>query len=196
VVKLVRSGQMLPWLGNNFGAIAGMVYTFRHPCAVIASQLDYKYGQAWRDNPTPALSPQLEDVLPGQVVNGIRKTLNGEGSVVESLAVQWCLDNYLPLVQGIPFSNAVRTTYENLLMDREQEMGKIAGALKLDLDVHGASPSKPSHSVSKDLLKPTAQLEKWKSKLDGSQVDAILRIVNLFGITLYDRSCLPTYDLI
>ena len=41
VVKLIRAGRMLPWFSKRF-PVRTIVSIFRHPCAVVASQMNYQ----------------------------------------------------------------------------------------------------------------------------------------------------------
>lgn len=192
VVKMVRAGQLWPWLTARFKDCAGLVYIVRHPCAVIASQLRYKHGGGWSTKRVPSVDGVVADALPTNVLRRVKHTTAKASSVVEALAVQWCLDNYLPLAAGSASGNRIVITYEDLLLNPEQEMMRIINAIGHDNQKVRPGPiNEPSHSVSEDLRSPTRQISKWKKQFTPDEVDAIMGIVEAFGLNLYTHDVRP-----
>jgi len=193
LVKLVRASRMLPWLSRQF-PVRAIVSVFRHPCAVVASQMNYK--PEWR-NAKPPVASELRatygQTLPDEIVSRFQSTLAGVESTVERLAALWCLDTYMAL-QGPMHGNWIVTTYEELLGDTEAELKRILQILGEPLtEGMRAHFREPSNSAARDLATndEKKQLSKWRSRLTEEQVDAILRIVGDFGLEIYDDALRP-----
>src|SRR6185312_3597014 len=55
VIKDVNSNMLLPWITSNFPIRP--IYVVRHPCAVIASQLEYGHCEYVKRNPNMEIFP-------------------------------------------------------------------------------------------------------------------------------------------
>ncbi len=192
IVKTVRIGRLLPWLRRCFSNIGGIVYSFRHPCAVVASQLNYEGGSVWGNRKVADLDLELLELLPDEISRKLKVAVANASSTVEALAVQWCLDNYFPLNQGFDPCHVTLTTYEELLLN-PNEFHRITQILGWDRRHSrvALSTKDPSHSASDDLRDPYAQISKWREKLTTSQIDAILQVVEAFGVHLYTEDVEP-----
>jgi hypothetical protein len=195
IVKTVRSGQLVSWLGEHFNHVRGLVYTLRHPCAVVASQLHYEHGE-WRNRSTSSASVPFLERLPRCKADSIRVALEQVDTIEEVLAIQWCVDNYLAVEKGISPFRGTFTTYEELLLNPKSELERILGTLGYKEEGSEDVYDKPSHSASKDLHDPRKQLSKWRNKLNANQIDRILNAVDAFGIKVYTDSLTPHLDMI
>ncbi|MCS4086121.1 hypothetical protein GGQ10_000920 [Salinibacter ruber] len=199
VVKFVRANRMLHWIYNRF-PIREIVLVLRHPCAVVASQLDYKHD-AWRR----ATPPEIDELqteyggrIPDRILRRFKSTLANVESTAGHLAAVWCLDIYFPLHEQEVFPGLI-TTYERLLTREEEELKRIFQSLGEPVPRRALQLfEKASGSASSDLVvKGTRrQLSKWKTKLDARQIDEILSTVEAFGLDFYTDALEPDYSRI
>lgn len=193
LVKLIRAGRMLPWVTQRF-PVRAVVSTFRHPCAVVASQLNF----GWEVHHLPE-SGRLQQTL-GQFPDAIENRYGGILAEIDTpaglLAAVWCIDTYLTLRQPV-YRPWIVTTYEDLLERREAEMNRIFDALDAPVpEGLRAQFDEPSHSAADDLSvgETEKQLTKWRDRLDNGQIDTVLRIVEKFGLDLYTNAPRPNHD--
>jgi len=196
VVKLIRAGRMLPWFSARF-PVRALVSIFRHPCAVVSSQMGYQSG--WR-NATP---PKKEEIrtgflgtLPNVILERFGDILSNIDTTAGYLAAVWSLDTYMTL-RGPIHSSWIVTTYENMVQNAEAEMRSILGAIGEPIPANlKKRVDEPSNSAADDLKTEDvdAQLTKWKQNLSSNQIDAILRVVDAFPIDFYTESPLPDQD--
>ncbi len=193
VVKMVRVNRMLSWLSSRF-PVRAIISIFRHPCAVVASQMGYQAN--WRD----ATPPDKENIktgffgtLPDPVLDRFGDTLSEISTTAGYLAAIWSLDTYLAL-RGPMRGPWIVTTYENLVQDTEGEMQSILDSIgePMPADMRQRF-GQPSNSAAEDLRTEDVdvQLTKWKRNLSKAQIDAVLRVVRAFPINFYTESPLP-----
>ena len=193
IVKLIRAGRMLPWVTKRF-PVRALVSTFRHPCAVVASQLNYGWSVSRYPEPT-----DLQETL-GQFPNEIERMFGSVLANIDSpagvLAAVWCIDTYMTLHQPV-YRPWIVTTYEDLLERRTTEVHRILDALgepvPQGLD---AQLNEPSHSAADDLTVDDIerQLSKWQQRLDADQIDTVLSLVDTFGLTVYTEERRPNHQ--
>lgn len=172
VVKFVRANRLLPWIVSHF-SIPEPLLLMRHPCAVVASQLNYGWSSA--DAPQ-----RPEFVGEGSAIARVLSELEG---VEEFLAASWALDQMPALgVPGVPPWKIV--TYEELTLHPEATIAAIAGHWDVPIKLKEAlvALDRPSSVVSSGGVSGMAG---WKSTLSTEQIDRILRTVRSLGITLY-----------
>lgn len=199
VVKLIRASRMLAWVSERF-PVRALVSIFRHPCAVVASRINYR--AAWRESEPPEEEnlqgefggeTELGGRIPEEVLRPFRSTLSGITTTAGRLAAGWCLDNYMAL-QGPIRGPWIVTTYEALLEDPEAEMTRVLRDLGEPMPEEVRRQfDKPSQSAAGDLKTRDAeqQLAKWRRNLSDEQIDAILRVVHGFGLDFYNSSLRP-----
>ncbi|MFW6041320.1 MAG: sulfotransferase domain-containing protein [Thermoplasmatota archaeon] len=202
IIKFVRANRLLPWIVDEFQDIK-TILVIRHPCAVINSQLKTNivgYGsfEGVAENGIPTKKELKEEIkgidsIDDSAIDIIEDITQKE----EILAVVWCLDNKIPLVNG-PKPNVI-LTYENLLVKRYEELQKLLSRLDIKFDsLEHFDLDQPSQKTQKEdvdkVKKIDQQLAKWKNNLSKEQIDNILRIVDFFDINLYDEGLTPLED--
>ena len=188
LVKFVNANMMLPWLMEEF-PVSG-VLMIRHPCGVVASQLNHgAWDHVTKENMTipaglferhPHLSEVFDDI----------------DSHEEVLAFEWALQTYIPLnVPGPP--PWFLTTYEDLVVNGPSTIEEIFEYLGRGVPEAAFDQlSTPSATASSHLKesKGPEQLRTWRERLSTEQIDRILRVVHNVGIKCYDNSLLPKRD--
>lgn len=167
-----------------------IVLFLRHPCAVVASQLDYP---AWRDF-------HWEDA---EVQNAIRPLLEDHPAWApvwsdvctpeEALAFIWGARTLLPLSHSSTSEWCIET-YENLLVNSTDTVRSIFDYLgePLPNGVH-EQLREQSASVAEEgtPLQAKEQLRKWKRRLTPEQVGRILTVTRRMGCDFYSEDVYP-----
>jgi hypothetical protein len=186
LVKFVTANMMLPWLTDLFPI--RIIWMIRHPCAVVASQMEHgSWSHISKKNKTAPVEvfeqyPRLEKLY---------KKLD---KLEELLAFEWALQTYVPLMNYR--ESWFFTTYEYLLTEGNREVNRLFNYLdeplphKIDIQFRKAS-STASQEYSKN---PKDQLTKWQNKLTTKQVNSILQITHEVGVTCYTDEIYPQYD--
>jgi hypothetical protein len=193
VVKLIRAGRMLPWFSARF-PVRALVSIFRHPCAVVASQMGYQTG--WRN----AKPPKKEEIrtgffgtLPDTILERFGDVLSDVDTTASYLAAVWSLDTHMTLRGPIRGSWFV-TTYEEMVQNAEVELRSILDGIDEAVPTNLMKRvDEPSNSAAEDLKTEDidAQLTKWERNLSNTQIDSILRVVDAFAIDFYTQDPLP-----
>ncbi len=180
IVKFVRANRLLPWMCSRF-SFAGSLLLVRHPCAVVASQLNYGW-ETVSDVEAPAY---LRTSARGMEV------LERLSTVEERLAAIWAFDQMPPLAAASRPWKIV--TYEELLLRPEQTVTSIADHWDVPIAMQKALSAleKPSSVVSASGVKGIAG---WKKQLSGDQIDRILTTIADLGLAFYSRDDEADYD--
>lgn len=188
IIKFCRANRLLPWLTKQF-AFKKTIHLLRHPCAVVASQM--RFG-AWND--VDAYFTE-EELKPDGFIENYYSILKPIHTKEEKLAAIWCLDNIIPLTQN-HHARWVSITYENLLLYPEKIFERIELPFTEAIQQKFYKPSTTTKNGSPVSTKESAvkQLAYWKQTLTEPQINAILNVVQKFGITIYNTEVYPTVD--
>lgn len=183
IIKFVRANRLLPWICQKF-EVPAPILLLRHPCAVVASQLN----AGWKNVSRPA-PPQYLDKYP--VFQAALSQAKGDE---ECLAALWALDQLPPLVHPKPHPWMV-VTYEELLLRPEATLLRILKKWDLEVDIDDALSriKKPSSVVTRSGI---SGIKGWKNNLTEQQVSRVLSIVNAFGFTFYSKNDEADYDVL
>jgi sulfotransferase family protein len=188
LVKEIRANLALKWLRDSFPGIP-ILFIIRHPCAVVLSRMELDWATDRDIEPFLSQPELIEDHLVPYV-----DLIRGATSSEEKHAVIWSVSNLVPLKQLT--SNEWKVVYyESLCTNPEGELSGIFEALGHPLTRRPvqrlAQPSQTSRPANAVATGP-ARIGSWKSKLSGSQIQSVLRVVRAFGLDhLYGDSTLP-----
>jgi len=175
IIKFVRANRLLPWICHRF-EVPAPILLLRHPCAVIASQLNYGWKNATRPDSPPYLDeyPRFQTAL--AEVEGCE----------EFLAATWALDQLSVLREQTPHPWII-VTYEELILHPERTLLRIVANWNIDIDIDEALSrlKKPSSVVSKSGI---SGINGWKNVLSDKQVSRVLSTVNSFGLSFYSNN--------
>jgi len=176
IVKFVRANRLLPWICRTF-EVPAPILLIRHPCAVIASQLNY----GWKSYARRPDAPKYLDEYPA-----FQAALSETKGVEEYLAALWALDQLPPLSQQTPHPWTI-VTYEELVLQPEITLSKIFEKWDLEVDMDDALSKikEPSAVVSRSGI---SGINGWKEKLTVRQISQVLDTVSSFGLSFYTKS--------
>lgn len=198
VVKFCRAGRLLHWLCRQFD-MRGAVMIIRHPCAVIASQLEHG---AWETDQLDRAvdNPEALGKIPKRLRNEFGTILEAINTRLELMTVVWCLDYYIPLIDHAQGNWPwYLTSYEELVLRGAQEMRRILSGLGAEVtEAIQRQLDEASGYASSDLVieNPEEQLSKWRERLSSEQVDRVLKIVRAFDLDFYTERVEPDYEVL
>lgn len=182
IVKFVRATRLLPWICHKFD-IRPPILLIRHPCAVVASQLNYGWKEfAKRPESTPYL----------QAYPRYKISLDKTEECEEHLAASWALD-YLPALMEQPPHPWILITYEELLLYPEKTLATIQDrwGLQFGMDEALSRLMKPSSTVSHSGI---SGISGWRKTLSRTQISRVLNTVQSLGISFYADSEEANYE--
>jgi len=194
IVKFNFGHLLSNWLINKFSVNSIML--FRHPCAVVASQLKIKPFKAI-DFTEKKEFPDFRYKVIIEKYDSIYKTLN---SFEEYLAFMWSIKIKEALFQKNYKNDWLNVAYESLVTNFENETQRIFKWIDKDLPEKLTDLQfKPSistkfHSIER--IKTNQQLKAWENDLSKKQIKEILNIVEKFEIDIYSTAPEPDYDIL
>jgi Sulfotransferase family len=180
VVKEVFANLMLHWLANY--TRGRIVYLIRHPCAVVGSRVRRPEVWDFEMNEIFCESSLMRDFL-----EPFRRTIIGANTLIERLAVSWCVENIVSLSQGGSHDWLV-CCYEEFLADREEAFMRVLRRL-------GLLPTSVTRKTADFLVShPTHDPRRsrpWHAPLSEAEGESVLRICEAFGLGWYGRQSTP-----
>lgn len=189
LVKMIRANLMLGYIYDNFQP--KVVFTIRHPCAVILSRMALNWVA------------DVQDILNQEelVENHLRPwigLIEKERDQLGAQAVWWAVENMIALksLENIPHA---MIAFESLCLDPHSVAYRLRSELGItvrsNLDKAILSPSQTANrSVSYNST--LERLSKWKSKIDDSSQKKIIEWACRMGIDMYNNTFLPTNSLL
>lgn len=196
LVKFCHANMLLYWALRQFPLRA--VFTIRHPCAVVSSQLRHP-GWNYAHKSNRDWPNTLEKIVPSNLaidyphlVEIYRRVKTKE----EGLAFIWAMQNYIPLSQPKPHPWCL-TVYERLVVEGQREVERLFQFLGEPVPREAYKRLKiPSTTTKADsnIMNGMNQLSGWKDKLTPHQIDTILNVVHQVGIDFYSDALEPDYQ--
>jgi hypothetical protein len=189
VIKDIWSNLMLGWIQSAFPEVS-IVFILRHPCAVVASQLEVAHWGWLVDLQGLLGQPDLvEDHL-----GPFAREMADAATVFEQHMWLWCVENYVPLRQLDP-NRTHLVFYEDLCLGREREGDRLMSYLRLPFDprIRAAFDAPSVAAVGRGVvLDPYEQIARWKDRLSSEQATAAARILSRFGLDeIYGDAATP-----
>lgn len=179
LIKFVRGNGVLGYLHQNYD-IHKPVVIMRHPCAVIASQLNMGL---WEDH--PHVNPKLLDRYPR-----LKDIVSKKKNLHQRLAMSWAGD----ILAAREHPEHVHILYYEDLVQMGAEALTIIledwGMGKERVDEAILVPSSTIHEWT-DLTNIESKLGRWKQQLSDEMVEDILNIVADMGVEDYGSGLLP-----
>jgi hypothetical protein len=190
ITKFCYAGLLMVWLHRQFNFKS--ILLTRHPCAVVASQLNHP---SWQK-----LTVDGNQVVGDFPFNTIYKEALEKTGPVKSreayLALLWALNFKHTAMHPENNRTWLTISYEGLLLHFEAEIERIKSRYGVELNIGGKNHKKPSISsqpASMQRLQNNAQLEYWKKLLSQKQISEILHVLELLEIDIYGSEPEPDY---
>ncbi|MCF6158859.1 MAG: hypothetical protein E3K32_09875 [wastewater metagenome] len=200
--KEPRASFLISWLQKNFNA--KIVFIVRHPCAVIASikkRVNFWEEFGWSQNYKMFLQKTIfsESFHNHEIINYIDVVENARTDI-EKMSVMWSITHSVAIEElerlSIPIFHYEDFYYAPFLFFRNL----FAYIGYSGSNLHPSYFFTPSMTTVKTLhglynyegkfVEKGASLF-WENILDDSEVDTIMKIVNSFGIYIYDKTGFP-----
>jgi hypothetical protein len=191
VTKFCYANLLMPWLVQQFDFEA--ILLTRHPCAVIASQLRHPSWQGIRMDK----SIMLEDFPFSEIYKVSTEKIGRIDSLETYLALIWAMNFKQTAMHPDNNRNWLTVSYERLLLCFDSEIDRINQRLRLNLHpnlINREKPSKSTYPDTNDKVVTHAKHDEWQRKLTKSQISAILRVLDIFEIDIYNRNTEPDYQ--
>lgn len=193
IYKFCFGNNVLPWLVDKYDIKPTLLV--RHPCAVVASQLNYgawdwhktnfKYNYNMKKNP--------------EYYEPFREILDSISCVEERLAAEWALTVITPIKNKKNDEKWVTLAYEDLLLNPEKCLNKIKDRYELAWDNNQLDGMIQKQSFTKSSFQKSSKknkLNSWQNHLSTKQIDTILNFINRLGVDFYSSNLEPDYSKI
>lgn len=172
LVKLIKANLLTGWLAENFDL--DILYVIRHPCQVVGSRM----RKGWQCHLDDILA---QPALMSDFVEPHSDLIRCANSPVEKLAVQWSVENLVPLSQ-LPIKNLTSLSFEAFFSEPDSSFEKISKALNVP-------------TLASPAMKSRYESTSWHAPLSRSDGERVLKICRGFGINIYGKEILPIEDL-
>lgn len=190
--KFCFGNNLLPWLVENFEIQPTLVV--RHPCAVVASQLNYG---AWDWHKNNLKFDYNMTTFPEFYVK-YREILDSIKNVEEKLAANWAMTVLTPVKHINNDVKWVTLAYEDLLQNPDEALLKIKKRYNLSWDDNKMRDIVQKQSFTKSSFnnEKSNKLNSWKNHLTSSQINNILKFIERMGVDFYSENLEPDYSII
>ena len=178
LIKEVRGNLLLGHVRRRFPGIP-IVLLLRHPCAVVASQL--QIGWNWHADMETFL---VQGSLMEDHLEPYRDELREAGSELDRLLLVWCIENLVPLRQ-LRAGQAHVVFYEHLRADPRAEIERLFAYLRRPFDPGVLRTlGRPSAVSRKDSPVATGgdPVAAWQKELGEDQVGRAMELLARFGL--------------
>lgn len=193
IYKFCFGNNLLPWLVENFEI--SPILLVRHPCAVVASQLNYDAFNWHKNNFKYDYNMRM---FADDFYSPYRDILDEISCVEERLAAEWALTVLTPIKSAYNDRKWVTLSYENLLVDPVKAYNKVFNRYNIITpinfydEIQKTSFTKSSFSVKEY----SSRLGGWQNNLSTKQIDTILSFVQRLGVDFYSDHLEPDYNKI
>jgi hypothetical protein len=185
IIKFCRANALLPYLVSEFNFKYKPIHLVRHPFAVVASQI--RYGSWKGKNKFDIPKHQFSDIYIAH-----SHFLNSLDTTEECLTAWWCLTNNVSFNSPRNNIDWITVNYETLVTNPQLTIKRIFDSWNLEFDISKIDFNKPSFTTRDgSFVGSQLQLSNWKSYLNESKVDKMLKVLNYFDVKEYDQNIEP-----
>lgn len=188
IYKFCFGNRLLPWLVKRFDIQP--VFLIRHPCAVVASQLNYGAWDWHKSNFKYKKFSKFQ--MP------FKEILNSINCVEERLAAEWAMNILTSIKSEHNDKKWVTLSYEDIYLRPEAALKKIFNRYKIKMPANILENiEEQSFTKSSFENKNTSdKLSQWKKTLSNNQIDTILCFIEKMGVDFYTDALEPNYSKI
>ncbi len=191
ITKFCYANLLMQWLVNQFEF--NSILLTRHPCAVVASQLNYPLWQELSFEK----SMVVDDFPFNQFYHSALNKVGKIDSREKFLALIWALGFKNTAMHRENNERWLTVSYEGLVRDHLKELERIDHRFQLglgDLSIDHKKPSKSTKLHSLRYLGNNEQITSWKNQLTKKQIAVILEVIEKFEIDIYTEDPEPDYN--
>jgi hypothetical protein len=188
VVKLIRANRAAGWLTERYPSTP-VVAIVRHPCAVVSSMMSAP--GAWNDWPRDEILEPMRGWVPDAALDAVP-----EHGRAGWLAAFWAADTLALLDETSPdrvhlvtYERMVRTPHQ-VAVEVFEHLGRPLPAAAATALGRASTTTNPGAAV----LESRDPLAEWRRRLDPNDADAVLSVVEAFGLTFYGEDLDPDLD--
>ncbi len=193
VFKFCFGNNLLPWLAKRYPI--NPVFLMRHPCAVVASQLNFSAFNWHKSNIQYNYNMS---VFGEEFYEPYRAVLDTISTVEERLAAQWAMSVLTPAKSPLNDSSWVTVTYEHLVRNPEEALNKIITRYHLPETGEFLSNIRETSFTKSSFGRKTndERLEGWRKSLSAKQIRLILNFTERMGVDFYSDELEANYGKI
>lgn len=190
--KFCFGNNLLPWLTNHYQIQPTLL--LRHPCAVVASQLNYGAWNWHKQN----FKFNYEMIKFNEFYAPYREILDSISCVEERLAANWAMTVLTPIKNKKNDIDWVTIAYEDLLINPDKALKKIKNRYNLEWDDRKLNNIINKQSFTKSSFNKNSKnnLNAWQTHLSIHQIDTIIRFIERLGVDFYSTNLEPDYSKI
>jgi len=194
VIKIINANPLIEWFVDNLDM--QVIYLVRHPISQSLSCIDRghrAFVEEFIDD-----EKYKREMLNEELLDFVKRVL-AEGSKLEKFVLEWCLDNMVPLNSLKKNHEWIFITYEDMVLNTRKVFDFLSEKLGLEckerLYDSIKKPSKVTDSSSKETINRIIQgdknylVNKWKERVDDEKEKQLFRIIDRFGIDIYNFGC-------
>lgn len=193
IFKFCFGNNLLPWIVDKYEIRP--VFLLRHPCAVVASQLNYGAFDWHKKNIKYNYNMKR---FGEEFYEPYRTVLDSIKTVEERLAAEWAMAILTPTTSHKNDEKWVTLTYEHLLLNPESALQKIFNRYKIETPdglLDKINKTSFTKSSFEDKLK-SDRLSGWKNNLSSKQISLILNFTERMGVDFYSDALEADYQKI
>ena len=173
IVKFCRAHRLLYWLLNQYDFKKKPVHMFRHPLAVVASQMRHPQ---WDHN---NLEFSFLNAPFSEYYESEKDYLLSLQTKEEGLAASWCLSN-IPLLKN-PSPVVYFITYEEMLLKPEEVLSNLFAQWNMQVPAEAGNLVRKKSKTTiegSSVENPEKQLFAWKNKFTAEQLRKLKAVLD------------------
>lgn len=181
IIKFCRAHSLLYWLINQYDFKKKPVHMFRHPLAVVASQLQHPQ---WKRDKMIEFS--FLNAPFSEYYNNEKDYLLSLETQEEGMAATWCLSN-MPLLKN-PSPSIHFIKYEEMLIRPEEVLTNIFSQWNMPVPEETFNLIRKKSKSTLDgsnVEVPEKQLLAWKNKFTDVQLRKLKAVLDHYGVGAY-----------
>jgi hypothetical protein len=180
VIKLIRANLMISWMQENYDFYGILI--IRSPHATINSQIKCHMNEGVKN---------IEEFYPKDLLNKFnikqRDIMKKVKNRKDILAVNWCIQNYIPL-KSADRNNLVVVKYEDLVKNPNKVIKRLSKKVGFEFTKEVKDQLyKESFTTRKETkdIKNYDPTTAWKKNFTQKEIDSVIEIVKAFNLEEY-----------
>lgn len=181
LIKCIRGNLMAGWFAGQLSFRTALIV--RHPCAVVESQL--RLGKTW--DPSSVRRRYRDNSRLDALTNGrYRQLLMGDLSTIESLTLNWVIENQWPIERSADAGYSVHY-YEDLVGGAESSWRRLCESLDLNRIPDAELLRRPSQQADVNSTPEATDFSVpgWKKRMSEKDLAKVQGILDSTNFMIY-----------